>query len=92
VVSHDLTSISARTGPRYLTGHPEHLEAAHSRVIAAGGARLWNHFRGCGHAAAASPESSVYFEWSMGPANAAVDLALAVGSWESFAREVLTPK
>lgn len=70
----------------YLAGNPEQLEAAHANVIACGGARLWNRFRGCGHVPASK---GVYFEWSMGPANAAIDHNLAVSSWQAFAKELL---
>lgn len=81
----------------YLTGDADALEAAHARVIASGGARLWNRFRGVGHTAAArgvpgaanGAQGEVYFEWSMGPANAAVDHDVAVSSWRRFADELL---
>ena len=55
------------------------------------GVRLWNSLRGVGYKSAvpappagAGASPSLYFEWSMGPANAAVsDQRLAQG-WAAF--------
>lgn len=76
----------------YVAGTEEALEAAHTHVREETGLRLWNRLRGRGYrapptgAAAAQREEELYFEWNMGPANAAQPTELFVTAWRALAQ------
>ena len=84
----------------YLKGDAPLLEAAHERARERTGVRLWNALRGRGHAAlpqmggGARPVEEVdavgwqYFEWSAGPANAAIPEEVAERGWRAFFAEL----
>eukprot|EP00928_Gymnodinium_smaydae_P026160 TRINITY_DN20620_c1_g2_i1.p1 TRINITY_DN20620_c1_g2~~TRINITY_DN20620_c1_g2_i1.p1 ORF type:complete len:423 (-),score=96.99 TRINITY_DN20620_c1_g2_i1:103-1293(-) len=79
----------------YVRGSPERLEAAHARATRLTGFRLWNRLRGEGYSSAAGDANSQeagteqYFEWNMGPANAAIATSDFLAAWTAFARELL---
>ena len=70
----------------YLRGDPAWLEACHARAREATGVRLWNKFRGVGHAAALGLCAGAwhYFEWSVGSDNAHVADDVIRTGWNAF--------
>ena len=64
----------------YLKGDRAELERLHEKAKERTGATLWNKFRGEGHKGAGWS----YFEWSMGPANAAFSDDDVRAAWAAF--------
>ena len=80
----------------YVSGDRAMLDTCHARSEAATGVRLWNRFRGRGHAlpalAAADEPGAArrkwqYFEWSIGPGNIDASDSAAVAGWTAFFHE-----
>eukprot|EP00929_Paragymnodinium_shiwhaense_P124410 TRINITY_DN9981_c0_g1_i1.p1 TRINITY_DN9981_c0_g1~~TRINITY_DN9981_c0_g1_i1.p1 ORF type:complete len:419 (-),score=87.73 TRINITY_DN9981_c0_g1_i1:202-1458(-) len=65
------------------------LEAAHQLVMNDHRVRLWNRMRGPGHS---NPGEACYFEWSMGPANAAISDDLVRSAWQAFLQDFYKPQ
>ena len=78
-----LTSTSASADPAVI------LQAAHDRAASATGIRLWNSLRGSGHSMGYGREGTErYFEWSIGPANGAVEDSKVSHGWTCFFGEL----
>lgn len=75
----------------YLKGTEQDMEEAHAKALKASGIRLWNRLRGRGYASDGKLDglaAEVYFEWNMGPANAAIPTEIYLRGWKAFAEEL----
>jgi len=81
----------------YVRGTAEEMEAIHKQVASTTGCKLWNRLRGRGYRAGASTVGEAcladesYFEWNMGPANAALPTSTFLDAWKAFAVAALPP-
>jgi threonine aldolase len=72
----------------YVKGDAAALDAAHAKVMEGTSVKLWNRLRGSGHSLKHGIGGEQYFEWNMGPHNAAMPLEDWLAAWRLLAAEL----